>query len=168
MRPEARRSLVLILAVFVAATLQASLASQFRLGKAQPDFLLLVTILGAMFCDANGGALLGFCAGLCHASLASPPHGGFGSLIVTRTLAGFGVGWLEERLYRDTLLNALVFVAAGTAISECLYFIVAPLPNIPLWAQTMGWTVVCNLLAALPLFFLLRRLIGDVKRHQDF
>jgi rod shape-determining protein MreD len=168
MKPEARRTLILILAIFLAAILQTSLAASLRMGGGQPDFLLIVAILGAMFCDANGGAALGFFTGLIHASLASPPHGGFGSLIVTRTLVGFGVGWLEERLYRDTLLHALFFVALGTVVAECLYFIVAPLPNIPLWAGRMGFTVACNILAAIPAFWLLRRLIGDVKRRQEY
>ena len=168
MKPEARRNLVLIGAVFVAAVLQMSLASSFRLGTAQPDFLLIVTVLGAMFCDGNGGAALGFFAGLCHASLASPPYGGFGSLIVTRTLVGFGIGWLEERLYRDNLLNAVLFTAAGTAVAELLYFVVAPLPNIPLWAKMFAWGVVCNVIAAIPIYLILRRLVGDVKKWRDY
>ncbi|GEM_PF-1387340 len=168
MKPEARRGIVLGFAIFVAAVLQLSLASSFRLGGAQPDFLLIVTILGAMFCDANSGAALGFFAGLCHASLASPHNGGFGSLIVTRTLVGFGVGWLEERLYRDNLLNALLFTAAGTAVAESLYFVVAPLPNIPLWAKTFGFGILCNCLAAIPIYLILRRLVGDTKKFRDY
>ena len=159
MSPERRRSLRLALALFAAALAQSVYANAIQIRGAQPDFLILTVILGALFCDANGGATLGFFAGLLHASLAAPPHGGFGSLIVSRTLVGFGIGWLEERVFRDNPLIALTLVALGTALADTLFFVFAPQPDIPHWARVLGLTTLYNTVLALPFYYLFRRLL---------
>ena len=164
MTPSSWRGVKLGFALFLAALLQSVYSDSLTFGGAHPDFLLATAIVGAMFCTPNGGATLGFFAGLLHACLAAPPHGGFGSLIVTRTLAGFGVGWLEDRIFRDNALIALALVALGTTLAEGLFFIFAPLRNVAHWARGMGLTVLYNTLLAIPLYLLIRRLLGP---HRD-
>jgi rod shape-determining protein MreD len=159
MSASSRRGPRLALALFLAAMAQGVYADALQIRGARPDFLTLIAILGALFCDANGGAAVGFFAGLLLASLAAPPHGGFGSLIVSRTLVGFGVGWLEERIFRDNPLTALLLVALGTALADALFFVTAPQPDIPHWARMLGLTTLYNTVLALPLYFLMRRLL---------
>lgn len=162
----ARRSLGLALALFLACLAQMVYADALRLFGAPPDFVLLIALLGAMFCDANGGALIGFCAGLLRASIAGPPHAGFGSMVVSTTLVGFGIGWLEKRIFRDNPLLALAFAAVGTALAEALFFIFSPQPHILHWARGLGLTTLYNALLALPVYLLLRRLIGPPGRDE--
>jgi rod shape-determining protein MreD len=148
----------LSLAVFLAALAQMDFAYAIRIHGAQPDFILLTLILAAMFCDANRAAALGFWGGLLTASIVAPPHSGFGGLIVSRTLIGFGIGWLEERIFRDNPLLACAFAAIGSALAEALFFLFAPQHNIAHWARALLLTTLYNTLLALPLYLLLRRI----------
>ncbi|HLV78857.1 MAG TPA: hypothetical protein VKT32_01210 [Chthonomonadaceae bacterium] len=159
MSPAARRGLLLAAALLAAAILQCAAAGALQLWGAQPDLLTTTALTGALFCDANGGAALGFFAGLFLASLTSPPHGGFGSLIVSRTLAGFGAGWLEGRLFRDNARLAIFLVALGTLLADLLFFLFAPQPLSLRVAVTLLKTALYNGVLALPLTLLLRRLL---------
>ncbi len=164
MSEGARRGLRLALLLLIAACLQGAFADAMQIGGAKPDLLLATALTGALFCDANGAAALGFFAGLLLACLAAPPHGGFGSLIVSRTLVAFGVGWLEERIFRDSALFALALVAAGTALAEGLFFLFAPQSALLHWARALGSTTLYNAILAIPLYLLIRRLLGP---HSD-
>lgn len=166
MTPAARRALGLGVAVLLAAIAQSVWANAARIHGAQPDFLTATAIVCALFCDANGGAGVGLVSGLLLASLAAPPHGGFGSLIVSRVLVGFGVGWLEERIERDNPLLAIGLVTAGTALAECMFFLFAPQHYISHWARNMLLTTLYNAALALPLYFLIRRLAGGRLRDE--
>lgn len=163
MTPSARRAFGLGVAVFLSAVAQAVWANALHLHGAQPDFLTATAIICALFCDANGGAGVGFASGLLLASLAGPPHGGFGSLIVSRVLVGFGVGWLEQRIERDNPLLAIGLVTAGTALAGCLFFLFAPQPHIGHWARGMMLTTLYNAVLALPLYLIVRQLAGKTE-----
>lgn len=168
MNPILIRRLTFALALFLAALAQSAWADAMRFYGAKPDFLILIALLGAMFCDANESACLGFFAGLLTACLAAPPRGGFGSLIVSRTLVAFGVGWLEERIFRDNALLAVAIVACGTALAEGLFFVLAPQHPIGHWARGATLTTLYNALLAIPAYFLLRRCLGPRPRPDDF
>lgn len=161
-----RRGLSLALALFLAALAQSVYADPLQLRGAKPDFLITVAVLGALCCNANGGAVLGFFAGLLQATLASPPHGGFGSLIVSATLVGFGVGWLEERVFRDSALFAVGMVTIGTALQAGLFFLFAPQTHmVAHWLRGAALTALYNTVLALPLYWLVHRLPG-ITRHE--
>lgn len=167
MTPSARQGLGFAVALLLATLVQCVYADALRIFGATPDFLLTTALVGSLFCDANGGAALGFFAGLFHASLASPPNGGFGSLIVSRTLTCLLVGWLEERIFRDSVALAVVLAACGTLLAEGLFYVFAPQPNVLHWARSVGLTTLYNSLLALPLHYLLRRLLGLAKSYRD-
>ena len=152
------------LALFLATLAQGVYADAMTIRGAHPDFLVATAILCAMFCDANEGAGIGFFAGLLHACLATPPQGGFGSLIVSRTLVGFGVGWMEERIFRDTPLLALALVPLGTLLAEGLFYLFAPQAHPLHWARLVGLTAIYNTVLAWPLYLLLHRLLG---KHRE-
>jgi rod shape-determining protein MreD len=160
MTPRARLIAGLALALFVAAVAQAALAGRVRLWEAQPNFLLAVALIGALFCNTGGGAGVGFAAGLLSAALASPPRGGFGSLLVSCTLVCGSLGWLEERLFRDHPAIALAGVTVGTAAVEGLFYLFAPQPYPLHWARMLGLTTLYNAVLAIPLYLLIRGLIG--------
>ena len=168
MSPSARRVAGLSLAIFLAALAQSVWADAMQIRGARPDFLTAAAILGALSCDANGGAALGFAAGLIHASLAAPPNGGFGGLIVSRTLIAAAVGWLDERVFRDNALIAVALVAVGTALAEALFFIFAPQPHVLHWARAALSTTIYNTVLAFPLYLLIRWLAGDAQKAVDF
>ncbi len=168
MTPSARRTAGLILSLFLAAMAQSVWADAMQIRGARPDFLTAVALLGALSCDANGGAALGFAAGLIHASLASPPHGGFGGIIVSRTLVAATIGWLDERVFRDNALIAVALVAVGTALAEALFFLFAPQPHVLHWAKAVLYTILYNTVLALPLYFLIRKVTGEQQRAKEF
>ncbi|HZO89537.1 MAG TPA: rod shape-determining protein MreD [Chthonomonadaceae bacterium] len=159
MSPSLRRGVRLAAMLLCAAILQGLYADSLQVHGARPDLLLLTAILGSLFCDINGSAALGFFAGLLHAALAAPPNGGFGSLIVSRTLVCLGVGWLEERVFRDNPLIALFLAALGTALAEGLFFLFAPQHHVLRWTHNVGLTTLYNAVLALPLYFLVRRFL---------
>jgi len=168
MRPSTRRVVAIYSAVLLAAIAQAVYADAMHIRGARPDFLTATTVICALFCDANVGAGLGFLAGLLMASLTSPPKSGFGSLIVSRTLIGFGVGWLEERIYRDNGLLAVILVGVGTLLTEGVYFILSPQRHLVHWASSVVGTTLCNLILAYPLYLLLRRWLGPLRLRDPY
>ena len=167
MTPSARRSFALAFSLFFVACFQYAFANAMQIRGAQPDLLMTFTIVGAMFCDMGGGAATGFFAGLFHASFASPPGGGFGALIVSRTLVGAGVGWMEDRVFRDQPLFTALCVAVGTLISEAIFFVAAPQPQTLHWAKMALLSALYNAVIALPMAAVLRRLTGQSSRLDD-
>jgi len=160
MTASAPRLPALYLTLFLAALAQMVWADSMRIGGARPDFLVLTVILTSMFRDANTAAGLGFWGGMLTAAISAPPHAGFGSLIVSRTLVGFGVGWLEERVFRDNPLIAVGLAATATALAECLFFLFAPQHAVHHWARAMLQTTLYNTALAVPLYVLIRKLVG--------
>ena len=160
MSPAAWQAAKLAAVLLVAGLLQAAFADGFRLWGGQPDLLLTTALVGAMFCGEGGSALLGFFASLIHASLAAPPHGGVGAYLVSGTLACFGIGWLEGRVYRDSMVVAAAVVVLGTLAAECLFLLLCPQPSFWRWARTGSITLAWNTVLSVPCHFVIRRLLG--------
>lgn len=168
MTPQTVRNLRLAAALLLAALVQLGFAPSIGIRGVRPDLLLSTALLSAMFSEANGGAALGFFAGLIHASFAAPSAGGFGSLIVSRILVCFGVGWLEERIYRDNGLLAVVIVGIGTLLTEGVFFILSPQRHLVHWTRSIGGTTLYNLVLAYPLYLLLRRWLGPLRLREPY
>lgn len=160
MNPSQRKAIWLGISLFVALILQATFADKIKIVGVKPDLTLVVALTGAMFCEANGSSLLGFVAGLLHASFATPAGGGVGAIIVSRTLICFGIGLLGEHLYRDSLRVACIAVAAATFLTEVIFYVIAPQPIVSVWFRHAVGTAVYNALLAIPLYLFLRRTIG--------
>ena len=167
MTPQVARAVRLSTALIAAALVQLAFVPILGIRGAHPDLLLATALLSAMFSEANGGAALGFFAGLIHACFAAPAAGGFGSLLFSRTLVCFGVGWLEERIYRDNGLLAVGLVGLGTLLTEGVFFVLAPQRHLVHWARSVGGTTLYNAVFAYPLYLLLRRWLGPL-RTRDF
>lgn len=168
MTSESRRLVVLCTCVFLAAVVQCAWADALPWRAAHPDLLTATTVVCALFCSANEGAGIGLLAGWLLASVCAPPHSGYGSLIVSRTLVGFLVGWLEERTERDNPLLAVVLALAGTAVACGLCFLFAP-PSQHFIAHSlrgMLLTTITNTAFAYPLWALVRRALGRTERSR--
>ncbi len=165
MTPETKKVIWLSVCLLFAITLQSTFADSIQIQGVKPDIILTLALVGAMFCDGNGGALLGFIAGLFFAAIASPPAG-FGAIIISRTLGGFGVGWLGEHLFRENLKLAIPIVMGGTILTEALFFVIAPQANIPLWIRHTLGNSLYNAVLTIPVYLLLKRLIGRVSEFE--
>lgn len=165
-KPSTRRVLALYGAILLSAVVQATFASALCFRGARPDLLTATAILCALQCSANEAAGIGFLAGLFFAALTSPPRSGFGSLIVSRTLVGFAVGWMEDRIERDNPLLAVLLVAIGTALADALFFLFAPQRPIMHWVRGMGLSTLYNAVLALPLYLLLRLMLGKKSKEE--
>ena len=163
---ETERGIKLSIALFVAAVLQAVFAERMSLFGARPDLILAMILSGGLFCNTNSGAALGFFGGLFHASLASPPHNGFGSLIVSRTLVGFAVGWFEERVERQHPLIAFGLITGGTFVCEILFFLFSPQRTPLYWIQNALFTTLYNALISVPLFYLMRVILTSPEERK--
>ena len=161
MNADTRKNLGFCTALFLAAVLQAVYADALRIQAARPDFLTAAAVLCSLFCDANGGAAVGFFAGLLTAVLAAPPHAGYGSLIVSRAATCSVVGWLDDRMFRDSYLIAVLMVAVGTAASGALFFIFDPEIHFSYWAKSLAGTILYNAIISIPIYAFIRWLIGE-------
>ena len=156
-----RRGIKLAAVLFLAGILQAAIADSVKLWGGRPDFLLTTALVGSMFCGEGVSALLGFSAALIYASLAAPPHAGVGSILVSRTLVCFAIGCMEDRLYRDSVVVALLVVLLGTLAAECLFFVFYPPHNLLNWARLLLLTLVWNGLLAAPCYYAIRTMLGS-------
>jgi rod shape-determining protein MreD len=120
----------LVAILLVAFVVHAAYDGRLAIGAAHPSISLTVLLTSALFVNAETGAWLGFMAGLLEASY-TPRF--VGSYIVTRTLAGFLVGLLEERIFRDSIFVAVTTVFVGTLFVDTCFFAFAPQRNAALW-----------------------------------
>ena len=148
-RPAA--AIVVLVAAFV---LQASYSPDMQIAAARPNFAICALLVASLFAGPNVGAIMGFCTGLMEAGAV----GDFvGSLIVTRSLAGFTVGALDERIFRDNLFVAVFVVLIGTIfIHEC-FFLFAPQPHAIKYAIRVLSESLYNAALAIPIYYMLRR-----------
>lgn len=154
-----------MLLLIFAAALQCVFANSVGIRGGRPDFVLTVALLASQFFGANEGAGTGCFAGLLTAACASPPPhlGGYGSTIVSRTITCFVIGWLEERIFRENIMIATATVAVGTIATELLFFAFDPHFRVLLWMRGVGLEVVYNSAIAVPLYFIVRRLLKPAK-----
>lgn len=167
MSPSSARDLRLGVLLFAAVCLQSAFADALRMRGTTPDLPLVAAIIASMRCDANRAAVLGFAIGLFHAALAAPVAGGYTALIVSRLCVCFGVGWLEERIFRDSLALAIGLVALGSLLSEVLFFVIAPQANIPQWFRQTVYETLYNTLLAAPAYIIIRKFIATARYMED-
>lgn len=154
--PPARALAGLFLLLLLGAGLQTTLAPRLLLWGGQPDFVFAVAIAASLLVDAGTGALAGFAGGLITAALVGET---VGTLIVSRTLAGFAAGALGARLFRVNLLVVLAGTFVASLLANGVYALSAP----AVFARSGGGVGALmgafgNALIALPIALLLRRL----------
>ena len=159
MSPQARivRGLVVILAAFV---LDAAIGPDLAVAGIRPDLTLAALVPTCLMAGASGAAWLGLFAGALQGAFAATS---FGSFAATRSVTGWGLGLIEERLFREHLVVAGAAEFAAVLVSDTLFYIVSPLPMPLRFAgQTLARSTY-NMLIVVMLTMLLR----PMYRHRD-
>ena len=163
-----RHVVLAALIVWLAAILQGRVSHALSIHGAQPDLPLIALSCGALLVGSARGAVLGFWTGLLAAS-AFPQT--YGSLFVSRILAGAFAGGFGRNLIRDNLVVPPLVVLATSILAELLYVLMAPglaVHHVRHWAEQTGGEVLYNTLLALPVYLFLRLLQIGRQREDPF
>jgi len=153
--------------VFVAAFLQVVIVSSLVIAGGAPDLLLVVVVALGLLRGSVPGAVLGFVGGLV-VDVVTLGTLGVSSLILT--LAGFWAGRYAETTGRDRRLAPLIAVGTITMLAGAFGYVLHYLLDAEVVAGTVLVTALVpafllNLLLALPVYVLVRRLVGEAQRE---
>jgi rod shape-determining protein MreD len=149
--------------VFAAAVIQAGLFSSIVIRGGAPDVLLVVVISIGLLRGSVPGAVFGFAGGLI-IDLATLDTLGLTALILT--LAGFWAGRYAETTARGRRLPVLLAVGVMTILASvfglALHYMLGEdvVPEQALVTALLP-TLVLNLVLALPIYALVRAVVGD-------
>ncbi len=146
----------LILLFLAGCVAQSTLAYPIHsLFGSQPDFLLTILLCASLLSDAATGAVLGFAGGLLSASLIGQT---VGTLLVSRTLAGYLAGLFTARVFEATTIVVMLGVLVTSIAAFLLQTLAAP-PRIALmpWLLTTIGGALWNALLSVPITSILRR-----------
>ncbi|MGI4790152.1 MAG: rod shape-determining protein MreD [Janthinobacterium lividum] len=142
--------------IWIAAILQGRVAHAISIRGAEPDFPLVVLSSSAILVGSTRGSLLGFWAGLL-AAVSLPSV--YGSLFVSRIVAGAFAGNLGSSLIRANLLVPPLVTLAATVLAEMICMLMAPGPALHhsrRWLIQTGSEILFNTVLALPVYLFLR------------
>lgn len=152
-----RRIFLTILIIF-GVVLQVSFFPQFKIFGAQPDIILVISIMVAVSDGPVAGALVGFCGGMLQ-DMASPQVMGVNAL--TKAVSAYAAGSMKDFFMTYSILLPALMVFSLTFFDLFLYdgvFLVLgqeKLAPFNLW--TLLVASVYNLLLAFPLYPLIRK-----------
>jgi rod shape-determining protein MreD len=149
--------------VFVAALFQAGIFSSLLIGGGAPDVLLVVVVALGLMRGSVPGAVLGFFGGLV-VDLLTLETLGVTSLMLT--LAGFWAGRYAETTARGRRLPVLLAVGVVTVLAGVFGFALHYMLGDDVVARhalvtTLPPGVALNLLIALPVYALVRSVVGE-------
>jgi rod shape-determining protein MreD len=152
--------------VFVAAMLQVVIVSSLVVAGGAPDLLLVVVVALGLLRGSVPGATLGFVGGLV-VDVVTLGTLGVTSLILT--LAGFWAGRYAETSGRDRRLAPIIAVGTITILAATFGYLLYFLLDVEVVAQhalvtALAPAFVLNLLLALPIYALARRIVGEGDR----
>ena len=152
--------------VFVTALLQVVIVSSLIVAGGSADLLLVVVVALALLRGSVPGAVFGFAGGLV-VDVITLGTMGVSSLILT--LAGFWAGRYGETTGRDRRLAPLVAVGTITVLAAAFGYVLHYLLDENVVAShalvdALAPAFVLNLALALPVYALLRRIVGEGQR----
>jgi rod shape-determining protein MreD len=152
--------------VFVAALLQVVVVSSMVVGGGAPDLLLVVVVALALLRGSIPGAILGFVGGLV-VDFATLGTLGVTSLVLT--LGGFWAGRYGETTGRGRRLAPIVAVGSITLLAGAFGYVLHYLLDEDVVARhalvtALAPAFVLNLVLALPVHALTRRIVGEELR----
>lgn len=149
--------------VFVAAMLQVVIVSSILVGGGAPDLLLVVVVALGLLRGSVPGACIGFFGGLLVDVMTL---GTLGITSLVLTLAGFWAGRYAETMGRGRRLAPIVAVGTFTVLAVLFGLVLRYMLGEDVSAQHALVTallpaLVMNLLLALPVYRLVRTLVGE-------
>lgn len=168
-----RRMLVdagkVVVLLFVAVVVQATIMGSIQILDGTPDLVLVLLLVIALLRGAIVGALGGFWAGFL---LDTVYLGTLGVTSLLLTLAGYWIGRYGETTGRDRAHAPFVSVAVVTvlfAIGELvLHFLLGePVEARAALVDAMPATLLLNLLLTVPVYALVRRLLAPQGRETE-
>jgi rod shape-determining protein MreD len=153
---------------FVAAMLQVVIVSSIVVGGGAPDVLLVTVVALALLRGSIPGAVLGFVGGLI-VDLSTLGTLGVTSLVLT--LAGFWAGRYGETTGRDRRFAPIIAVGSITLLAGVFGYVLHYLLDVDVVARhalltALAPAFVMNLLLALPVHRLVRRIVGEEQRAE--
>ena len=148
-----KRYIWFAISLVAAAGLQGNLPASISIWGGKPDLLLVVLIAYALAADPATGAAMGFVTGLIHGSAVGLA---LGSFIVTRTIVGFLAGLVTSRLFSQNPIVPMLSAAWLTFVSEGLFLLANPRPNLVLVAGRIGGECISNAFLTLLLYWVMR------------
>lgn len=154
--------------VFVAAMFQVVIVSSLVVAGGAPDLLLVVVVVLGLLRGSIPGAVLGFAGGLV-VDVVTLGTLGVSSLILT--LAGFWAGRYAETTGRDRRFASVIAVGTITVLAAAFGFVLYYLLDVDVVARhalvtALAPAFVLNLVLALPVYALVRRLVGEGERDE--
>ena len=154
--------------VFVAAMLQTVIVSSLVVGCGAADVLLVVVVALALVRGSVPGAVFGFAGGVI-VDLVTLDTMGITSLVLT--LAGFWAGRYGETTGRDRRFAPLIAVGSITVLAGLFGFVLHYMLGEEVVARHALVTalipaLVLNLVLALPVHALVRRVVGEGERDE--
>ena len=154
--------------VFVGAMLQVVIVSSIVIGGGAPDLLLVTVVALGLLRGSIPGAVLGFVGGLI-VDLSTLGTLGVTSLVLT--LAGFWAGRYGETTGRDRRFAPIIAVGAITLLAGVFGYLLHYLLDEDVVARhalvtALAPAFVLNLLLALPVHRLARRIVGEELRAE--
>ena len=156
------------LIVFVAAMLQVVIVSSLVIADGAPDLLLVVVVVLGLLRGAIVGATLGFVGGVI-VDLVTLGTLGVTSLVLT--LAGFWSGRYGETTGRDRRFAPVMAVGAITVLAAVFgyllhYMLAEDVDARHALVTSLAPAFVLNLVLALPVNALVRRIVGEEQRTE--
>ncbi len=155
--------------VFLAAMLQTVIVSSLVIGGGAPDVLLVVVVALGLVRGSVPGAIFGFTGGLV-VDLMTLDTIGITSLVLT--LAGFWAGRYGETTGRDRRFAPVIAVGTITLVAGLFGYVLHYMLGEEVVARHALVTAlmpafVLNLVLALPLYALVRRMVGEGERAEQ-
>ncbi|MCS6859740.1 MAG: hypothetical protein NZT92_05405 [Abditibacteriales bacterium] len=153
------------LAVCAAVVVQSAWAQHWRGMDVLPDIVLTVVLLIGIITGPRRAALQGFVGGYFCGVLAGVS---LGSFMVSRLLAGYVIGLVQNVMVRDNPMVAWISVFVGTVLAEAVMFLMNPTFPLSLWLETTLKEAVLNALLSILIYPLLLRLLrGRAPRDSE-
>ncbi len=154
-----KRSILLILLIFITIILKTTILSNVEFRGVKPDILLILVVIFSNFSGSLKGELLGFFSGLVEDLLSMSPLG-FNAFI--NAFIGFLSGITVGKIFLNPILITVFLVFFGTLFKSVLSFILLTL----FVAEKAGTVYTLNFLIEIglnivitPIIYLLLRII---------
>lgn len=152
-----------LITLWLAATLEYGLPERLNIAGASPDFILICIAPLSMLLPRAGACGVGFFGGVIQGAIvgANLTH-----YTISRTLTGFMIAWSRNTRIDLTVPMAGLITLLSTLFAGLLFMFGAAPRNLgPFLLDTIG-SAVYNGVLAMPLYALLRRILGEPSRRR--